>query len=35
MGDKTKYFIELYHQDGACQDRLTQGLRDYNQKHKY
>ena len=31
--NKTKYFIELSHQDGARQDRRTQGLMYYNKKH--
>ena len=34
MGDNTKYFIELYHQDGAYQDICTKGLRDYKQNHE-
>ena len=33
--DKTRYFIELSHQDGACQYRCTQGLRGYKKKHTY
>ena len=35
MDDKTKYFIEFPHQDDALQDRRTQGLRNYKQKHEY
>ena len=34
LGDKTKYFIELYRQNGAYQYRGKQGLRDYKQKHE-
>ena len=34
LGDKTKDFIDFPHQDGACHDRRTQGLRGYNQKHE-
>ena len=34
MSGKTKYFIELYHQYGAIQDRHTKGLRDYKHKHE-
>ena len=29
MCDKTEYFIDLYHQDIACKDRRTQGIKDY------
>ena len=34
LGDKTKYFIEFSHQDGACHDRCTKRLRDYKQNHE-
>ena len=34
LGDKTEDFIEFSHQDGACQDIHTQGLREYNHKHE-
>ena len=34
LGNRTDYFIEFSHQDGARQYRLTQGLREYNQKHE-
>ena len=32
--DKTKYFIGLSHQYGACQYKFTQVLRYYKQKHE-
>ena len=32
--DNTEDFIKLSHHDGARQDIRTQGLREYNQKHK-
>ena len=35
LGDNTKYFIELSHQDSEIQDRLTQGLQNYKHKHEY
>ena len=34
LDDKTKYFIELSHQDGAIKDIQTQGLREYKQEHE-
>ena len=34
LGHKTKDSIELSHQDGARQDRHTQGLRDHKQKYE-
>ena len=34
LGDKIKDFIDFSHQDGARQDRHTQGLKDYMQKHE-
>ena len=33
LSDNNKDFIELSHQDGAHQERCTQGLRDYKQRH--
>ena len=35
LGDNIEYFIDLSHQDITHQDRHTQGLRDYKEKHKY
>ena len=34
LGDKTTYFIDSTHKNGALQDRHTQILRDNKQKHE-
>ena len=34
LGDNTKYLIELYHQDGALQDKCRKCLSDYKQNHE-